>query len=127
MKLWSHLSYSHKLGLAVMVVIISALVIDTSIIKVYYLNVQQQSPSNSGIIVFIIISSIYIVGQYFVSGYIKRKSREVGDYKKLHLQVLHKALALVQYVLTAINIIVIVQMVVLSHYNVASLVAATGT
>jgi hypothetical protein len=100
MMLWSHLSDSNKLGFAVMVIIISALVIDTSIIKVYYLNVQQQSPSNSGIIVFIIISSIYIGGQYFVLAYIKRKSREIGDYKKLHLQVLHKALAVVQYGLT---------------------------
>jgi hypothetical protein len=126
MMLWSHLSDSNKLGFAVMVIIISALVIDTSIIKVYYLNVQQQSRSNSGIIVFIIISSIYIGGQYFVLAYIKRKSREVGDYKKLHLQVLHKGLAVVQYGLTAINIIVIVQMVVLSRYNVAFLVAASA-
>ena len=43
-----------------------------------------------------------MVGQYFVLGYVNKKSREVGDYnKKLRIKVLHKALAIVQYVLTA--------------------------
>ena len=116
--------YSNKLAFVVIFIIISALVFDTSIIKVYYLNVQQPSSSTSNVIVFIVISAIYMTGQYYVLGYINKKSKEVGDYKKIHIKVLRKAVALVQYGLTAINILVIVQMVVISRYNVASLVAA---
>ncbi len=116
--------YSNKLAFVVIFIIISALVFDTSVIKVYYLNVQQPSSSTSNVIAFIVISAIYMTGQYFVLGYINKKSEEVGDYKKIHIKVLRKAVALVQYGLTAINILVIVQMVVISRYNVASLVAA---
>lgn len=104
---------------------ISALIVDTSIIKVYYLNVQQLSSSIPSIIEFIIISAISMTGQFFVLGYVNKKSKEVGDYKKLHIKVLHKAMTLVLYGLAAINIIVIVQMVVLSRYNVASLIAVS--
>jgi hypothetical protein len=64
-----------------------------------------------------------MVGQYFVLEYVNKKSREVGDYKKFRIKVLHRALTAVQYGLTAINIFVIVQMVVISRYNVASLIA----
>jgi Na+/H+-translocating membrane pyrophosphatase len=118
------LIYNNKLAFIVVSIIICALVVDTSIIKVYYLNVQQFSSSISSIIMFIIISSIYMVGQYFVLGYLNKKSREVGDYnKKLRIKALHKALAIVQYVLTAINIFVIVQMFIISRYSVASLIA----
>lgn len=126
MSLSYSLIYSNKLAFIVVFIIICALVVDTSIIKVYYLNVQQPSSSSiSSVITFTIISAIYMVGQYFVLGYVNKKSREVGDYnKKLHIKVLHKALAIVQYVLTAINIFVIVQMVVIARYNVASLMAA---
>ncbi|MBV9176151.1 MAG: hypothetical protein JO297_03860 [Nitrososphaeraceae archaeon] len=119
------LIYSNKLAFVVIFIIICALVIDTSIIKVYYLNVQQPSSSSiSNVIVFIIISAIYMVGQYYVLGYVNKKSSEIGDYnKKLHIKVLHKALTIVQYGLTAINIFVIVQMYTISRYNVASLIA----
>jgi zinc-binding dehydrogenase len=121
------LIYSNKLAFIVVSIIICALVVDTSIIKVYYLNVQQLSSSISSVIMFIIISSIYMVGQYFVLGYLNKKSREVGDYnKKLRIKALHKALAIVQYVLIAINIFVIVQMFIISRYSVASLIAVCG-
>jgi hypothetical protein len=96
----SSLIYSNKLAFVVISIIISALVIDTSIIKVYYLNVQQSSSSIPNVIVFIIISAIYMTGQYYVLGYANKKSKEVGDYKRLHIKVLHKAVALVLYGLT---------------------------
>ena len=82
----SSLIYRNKLAFVVIFIIISALVIDTSIIKVYYLNVQQPSSSISGFIVFIVISAICMTGQYYVLGYVNRKSKEVGDYKKLHIK-----------------------------------------
>lgn len=121
----SNLIYSNKLALVVISIMISALIVDTSIIKVYYLNVQQLSSSIPSIIEFIIISAISMTGQFFVLGYVNKKSKGVGDYKKLHIKVLHKAMTLVLYGLAAINIIVIVQMVVLSRYNVASLIAVS--
>jgi signal transduction histidine kinase len=122
----SSLIYRNKLAFVVIFIIISALVIDTSIIKVYYLNVQQPSSSISGFIMFIVISAIYMTGQYYVLGYVNRKSKDVGDYKKLHIKLLHKAVALVQYGLTAINIFAIMQMAVISRYNVASLIAVSA-
>src|ERR1051325_631636 len=122
----SSLMYRNKLAFVVIFIIISALVVDTSIIKVYYLNVQQPSSSISGFIVFIVISAIYMIGQYYVLGYVNRKSKEVGDYKKLHIKLLHKAVTLVQYGLTAINIFAIMQMAVISRYNVVSLIAVSA-
>jgi hypothetical protein len=67
-----------------------------------------------------------MTGQYYVLGYANKKSKEVGDYKRLHIKVLHKAVALVLYGLTAINVLVIVQMVLTSRYSVTSLIAASA-
>jgi Na+/H+-translocating membrane pyrophosphatase len=114
------LIYSNRVAFAVISIIISALVVGTSIIKVYYLNIQQSSSSIPNVIVFIILSAICMIGQYYVLGYANKKSKEVGDYKKLHIKVLRKAVACAIYGLTAINVFVIVQMVAIkNHFGIA--------
>jgi hypothetical protein len=123
--LWHTLSYSNKFTFVAVCVIISALIIDTSIIKVYYFNVIDSS-NRSPVIVFIIISSISIIGQYLVLEYVKKKSREIRINTKLHLEVLHKAVTIVQYGLTAINIIVIVQLTAMSSYSITFLIIVSG-
>jgi hypothetical protein len=123
--LWPSLTYGNKFTFVVICVITSALIIDTSIIKVYYFNAVQSS-DNSSVIIFIVISFISLIGQYLVLEYVKKNSREIRNNKKLHLGVLHKAVALIQYGLIAINVILILQMVTVSRYYVAYLVIATG-
>jgi hypothetical protein len=68
-----------------------------------------------------------MIGQYFVLGYVNKQSKEAGDYKKLHIKLVHKAVALSLYGLTVINVFVIVQMVVLSRYAFAFLIMGLRT
>jgi len=121
---WPALAYRNKFTFLVVCVVISALIIDTSIIKVYYLNVSISSYHWS-VIVFIIISIISIAGQHLLLAYAKKKNAEIRASKTLHLQGLHIAVALIQYGLGTIIIIVSTQMLTLSRYNVAALILAS--
>jgi hypothetical protein len=73
-----------------------------------------------------IISSIYIIGQYLVLGFVKQKSKEIRTKKEFHLNTMHKAVTIIQYVLAAILIVVIFQMITSSHYNIAMLTVDIG-
>ena len=123
--LWTTLTYENKFTFIVVCVVISALIIDTSIIKVYYFNVVPSS-DNSTVITFIVISLISLIGQYIVLEYAKKDTKEIRNNKKLHLKALQTAVAIIQYGLIGNNIILIVQMLTISRYNVASLIIASG-
>jgi hypothetical protein len=101
-----------------------ALVIDVSISVVADI-VSNQTVTVWGISVFIAISAVYIVGQYIILGMVKAKNKE-DKVTSHHIKTLNIAVTIAQYVLTAIMIFVILQIIVTSHYYTNLLSAATA-
>jgi len=115
----------------IILVIVSALtiafIVDTSIIKISDLSSYYQlSFSSWKIVTFSIISAIYVMAQYLILTFVKAKNRQIWSKgKMLEVKLVHRLVVLVQYVMTAFLVGVILQMVVLSYYNVGILTAAT--
>jgi hypothetical protein len=116
--------YNNKIILVIMSIVIAALVVDTSLIKISNL-LSNQSYYGWRISLFIVIAAVYMVGQYLVLGFVRQKSKEIRI-EAPYLNIINKIVAIAQCVLTAIILLVILQIVVMSRYNVATLTAATA-
>jgi hypothetical protein len=69
---------------------------------------------------------IYGVGQYFVLRYLSYKNKEIKITQRLHVNLIHKAVVVLQFALVALLGLVILQMVITSSYSVAILFATVG-
>src|SRR5919204_1880885 len=83
--------------------VIIALIIDISISSVADI-VSKQAVSIWGIILFVLISAIFVIGQYFISESIKSKIKE-SKIMSDRLRILQKMVTIVQYTLTVITLI----------------------
>jgi len=101
-----------------------ALVVDAMISNIADF-INQFIVSSSGATLFIIIVCIYFFGQYFILEFVKRKSKEIRS-QTSHLKFMHKIVTIVQYSLTAIILLVILQMGLTSHYYTFMLTAVTA-
>jgi hypothetical protein len=81
--------------------------------------------SASGIGLFIMMASICIVGQYFILEYVKEKSRDIRN-KVRYLAILHTIVTMIQYLLIAVFILVIIDIVVSRQYPTVSLAVVTA-
>jgi MFS family permease len=104
-------------------IIIAAFVVDTSLNKISDLFTGQM-PLGWRFSVFAIIGAIYLAGQFLVLGFVKRKSQEIGAKEKLHLNLIHKMVIIIQCSLTATLLFVVLEMFTLSFYNVGALIVA---
>ena len=105
-----------------MYLLISALVVDAVIVSVSDF-LQDQIASPAGTVLFISTGFIFIIGQYVILQYIKRKTRDVRS-KFHYLDTLHKIVTVIQYSLCGIFIFVILEMLIGSRYHLANLIAA---
>jgi len=94
---------------------IVAIIIDTSIVKIYRF-IAIPTSLDSDIETFIVIVIIYAIAQYILLRAVKIKT----EYNK-HL---HKIVFLAQYILLALLVFVILQMLVISAYYAAIVVTA---
>src|SRR5215204_5604599 len=79
------------------------------------------------IIVFSTVVTISIVGQYLVLEFVRRKRvSNIVNPREIHLDKIHKIVTLVQYVLMALLVFVLFQILVTSHYSASILVAVTS-
>ena len=97
--------------------------VDTSLNKISDLFTGQM-PLGWRFSVFAIIGAIYLAGQFLVLGFVKRKSQEIGAKEKLHLNLIHKMVIIIQCSLTATLLFVVLEMFTLSFYNVGALIVA---
>ena len=82
----------------------------------------KQSYLNWGIITFIIISTVSMIGQYFILAFVKHNSAELRRKSvALHLKTIHNVVSIVQYAMTVLLLILIYQITLTSHYNVSIL------
>lgn len=116
------------LGIIVIVVVI-VIIIDTSIVKLSALVNWRFAHDWKNIALFVVMSSVYAVSQYFVLEFIKRSGeKELGFARgKMRLSAItfRKIVSIIQYVITAILIFVILQVVFYSQYFAAAITAIT--
>jgi hypothetical protein len=110
--------------LTVFILIVALLLVDAMISNIADF-IANQLVSSWGVALFIFISSVYVLGQYFILGFIKAKSNTIRN-KVPHLKLLHLIVTIFQYTLTAILIFVTLQIVLTAHYYTIMLTAATA-
>jgi hypothetical protein len=69
---------------------------------------------------FIEISIVYGIGQYLILGMVKSKNRE-KEIRRAHFNILERIVSIVQYVLTAVLILVVMQIILNSGYSTVML------
>jgi hypothetical protein len=114
-------SNEHKVVFVSLCIAILAIVIDTSIVKVYRFITTPLSLSND-IATFIIIAIVYVAVQYILvrSVIVQKESTNRSQ------NAIHKIVSITQYVLIALIVIVILQMIIISAYNIAIVAAAVA-
>jgi hypothetical protein len=96
------------------------LVVDTSIVKIYRL-ITTPIFLEWDIAAFIVISIVYAVAQYVLLKKVRSKTETT---KQFHLNIVHKIVSLIQYILIVLLAFVILQMILISAYNIAAVAAA---
>jgi hypothetical protein len=71
--------------------------------------------SYQGIALFISIATIYGFGQYFILNMVKAKNKE-QQIKRAHFNIIEKIVTVAQYILTAIMVFLVFQMIFVSQY-----------
>jgi hypothetical protein len=118
------LRYGTKsLFLLVILILSSMLVIDTSLNKVSDI-IGKLSYRGWSIPAFLIIAACFVVGQYFLLEFIKRRTVELEVSKAPGLKATRAMVSAGQYLLTAIILFLIYQILATSQYNVGLLIAA---
>jgi hypothetical protein len=100
---------------------IGAIIIDTSIVKVYRFITTPVSLDRD-IATFIVIAIVYAVVQYIL---LRSVRTETGNSKHFTQNLPHKIVSIIQYVLVALLVFVILQMLVNQAYNIAIIALAT--
>jgi hypothetical protein len=115
--------FSAKQIFIVVSILMVALLFDVTIIRISELTLKSSSVWTLGL--FTIIAGVSVVGQNLLLRFIKQKVNEsLAAQKSLHLNSLYKVAVAVHYVLVAILVFVILQMLTTSRYNVVFLIAA---
>jgi hypothetical protein len=117
-------NYDERRFFIIFLTVIVTLVVDVSISEVSDV-FSRQLASNLGIVLFIIISGIYGVGQFLILNMIKAKNKE-SELGSVYTNRLEKMVTVVQYVLTAITVAIILEIVLLNQYYTNLLTAAVA-
>lgn len=116
--------YSGKQIFIVVSVVIVALLLDTLVIRISDLTLKSTSSWLIGL--FTIIAGISLVGQNLILRFIKHKVNEsTFTQKSLSLNSIYKVVVVAHYVLAAILVFVIFQMLIASQYDVVLLSIST--
>jgi hypothetical protein len=121
---------SGKILVLIISVVIAVIIVDISIVKLSDLIRWRFLHDWKNITLFIAMSSVYAISQYFILEFVKgRGEKELGYARgkmKLSAATFRKILSIIQYVITAILIFVILQLIVYSQYSTAAITAITA-
>ena len=111
-------------------VTLAVIIVDTSIVKVSSLVRWQFVHDWKNITLFITMSSTYVISYYFVLEFIKgRGEKELGYARgkmRLSAATFRKIISIIQYIVTAIILFVILQVVFYSQYSTVAITAITA-
>ena len=124
-----HNDKSGKILVLIISVVIAVIIVDTSIVKLSALVNWRFVHDWKNITLFIAMSSVYAVSQYFILEFIKRRGEKELGYAKgkmrLSAATFRKIVSIIQYVITAILIYVIFQLIFYSKYSPTATTAIT--
>lgn len=116
--------YNNKVTFAFVCLLVVSLIVDTSVIKVYYVSFNE-TPVGWRIILFVAISSICTVSLYLLWQFVKRRSEHIRTLNIGHFSLLHKIVLISLYLLIT-NILLVVFQIFLTHgYNSILLTVTT--
>jgi|tagenome__1003787_1003787.scaffolds.fasta_scaffold20988661_2 hypothetical protein len=124
--LFSSQKFKSKIIFIILYITIFTLIVDTSIDRIYYLNFNEYSLTIK-MIIFIIIAMISLIGQYAFLQFIRHKNEDIRNIKMLHVHLLSKITYVIQFMLTALFLIMIFQMIIQTQYNVIITIFSTGS
>jgi len=104
-------------------IIIILLIVDTSISRATLVVVERFSDARFG--TFVLIGIFPGVTQYFILKFVKRETISIRTAEKLHFIVIHRITEFSQYLLAAIFLFIVLQMIFFSFYSTAALSLAT--
>jgi hypothetical protein len=117
------MQYSDKRLFIVFLTVMTFLVIDSQISIVADL-VVPQIVSFWGVALFVTISAVYVAGQYFMLQMVKSKIIQ-SEVKSSHIDITEKFVTAVQYILAAITIAVVVEILAMAAYHTDLLIVTT--
>lgn len=111
----------YKKLFTLMLVVIITITIDSQIGYIADF-IPEQLSSSTGISIFIIIAAIFVISQHLILAYIKQSNKENRDRAPhLHLHLLQAGVSICQYVLAALVVLVILQILIMREYNIITL------
>src|SRR5262245_32270555 len=110
--------YNSKKFLIIISIVMASLIIDISLSNI---SDMISISINWGFTAFISIAVTYIVGEYLILDFVMQKSRDIR-LKSPHFNRLTTVMTIVQYVLSAIIILIILQIIVNSYYSTSFLI-----
>lgn len=114
----------NKVIFAFVCTLVGILIVDTSIIKIYYFSFND-TPLSWRTGLFVVISSIYLVSVYLMWQIVKRRSENIRAHGIEYFNLMHKIVMISQYFLIADILFVVIQIILTSGYSSALLIAAT--
>ena len=86
--------------------------------------IVSQIVSFWGIALFVTISAVYVVGQYLMLQMVKYKVRQ-SKFKSSHIDITEKFVTVIQYILAAITVAVVVEVLAMAAYHTDLLIVVT--
>jgi hypothetical protein len=109
----------YKKLFTLMLVVIVTITIDSQIGYIADF-IPEQLSSRTGISIFIVIAAIFVISQYLILAYIKESNKENRD-RAPHLHLLQAGVSISQYLLAALVVLVILQILIMREYNIITL------
>ena len=120
----SSIVHDNRAIFLLLAIIIAFLILDTLFIKIYPFTTTQ-AVLESRLVIFVIIGAVYAIGQSLILRFIKEKSGKIQSKEQLHLNKIHTLVTITQFAITAILVLVILQMVTVSRYSNGMIIATT--
>ena len=109
----------------VLLVMVAMEIVDISINKIYLFISSIEFSVTGNLLAFIGVTILFFIGQHFMMNYAGRSIKDISAKQKSHLSKIHKIARIIQYALTAILLLVILQMIITSHYSTRLLISST--
>jgi hypothetical protein len=107
---------SSKKLFTLMLVVIVTIIVDSQIGYIADF-IPEQLSSSTGIAIFIVIAAIFVISQYLILAYIKQSNKETRD-RAPHLHLLQAGVSISQYILAALIVLVIMQILLMHEYSI---------
>ena len=114
---------NNKIIFVWVIFLFATLIVDSSIIRIYYFGLSQTNVSWK-VILFIAIVIIFLASLYVMFHFVRKKSEEIRT-RQVVMNRLHKMVMYSQALLAVVVIFVVFQILTISRYNVVLLTVAT--